>query len=340
MQTLLTLLSTLVPISNACYLEPDIIDPRNNSEIRKIAHEIAVENNISETAAQSMLSCMKNNQYSKTRVISKKQVKSPYCQFNKNLVSPFRIKKGAEFYIQNKTYLSDVEKKYHVDPFIITAIIGVESNYGKFTGNHPTRDALATVIVNTENSSSMSVSQSANGNTIFNDVNKKQFFIDELKYLAKLDINKTIDINTLEGSWDGGIGLAQFMPSSYYRHAVSPKHEKANLFDPEDAVHSIANYLVERGSWKSGPIAEITSPTSEEIYKLASQDAINMIPASAINQRIYRFLLEDGSNQYWLTYNNFEAIRTYNTRPHYAINVMLLAEKIHDYIKSNHPDDI
>jgi len=341
MQILLTLLSTAVPISNACYLAPDIIDPRNNLEIKAIAHEIAVENGISEKKAQDMLSCMKNNLYSKARATSRKQVKSPFCQFNKNFISAFRIKKGAEFYLQNKSYLSAMEDQYHVNPFIVTAIIGVESNYGKFTGNHLTRDAIATVIVNTDKTSSMSVSELSNSNIIFKDISKKKFFIDELKYLAKIGIENNMDIKILEGSWDGGIGLAQFMPSSYHKHAISPKHRYANLFDPEDAIYSIANYLVERGNWDKGAIAEIIQPTQAQITNLDSINSINsiFIPSDR-NKHIYRFTLEDSSNQYWLTYNNFEAIRTYNTRPHYAINVMLLAEKIHDYIKSNYPGDI
>lgn len=325
-------------MASTCYLQPDVIDPRNNTDIHMVSEILEKKYPISKIYSQSILACMKNNQYSQKRTTAVKTVKSPFCQFNKRLVDPFRIKKGAEFYIKNHAYLVDANYLYHVDPYIITAIIGVESNYGRYTGKNLTKDALATVIANTQSSATINASEVNDDGLHFTNPNKKQFFIDELVALVSMKIENNLDIDHMLGSWDGGIGLPQFMPTSYQKHAVSPKNRFPDLFDPEDAIHSVANYLVARGNWQPGPIATTFQPSQAIEQQFTGGSTQKIKSPDHKGKEIYRFMLDDDSFQYWITYNNFDAIRTYNSRPHYVINVMLLSEEIHDYIKSHHPE--
>ena len=158
-------------------------------------------------------------------------------------------------------------------------------------------------------------------------------------------------MHTLKGSWDGGIGLAQFMPESYQTYAISPKNHYPDLFNPEDAIFSIANYLTIRGKWQPGPIAASVNPNQEVIALIADQESIpysalthhdtelqTLAPANnqLVPSELHRFTQSDNSAIYWLTYPNFDAIRSYNPRPHYAINIHILTEAIKDYVR-NHP---
>ncbi|MCP8351781.1 lytic murein transglycosylase [Candidatus Synchoanobacter obligatus] len=339
MLLLLSFLNTLIPPASDCYLRPDILDPHTNSDLKSISMDIAHSTHLSTHASQEILSCISNNQYTQKRTTAAPKVKSPFCQFKKNLVDPYRIKKGAAFYQKHYTALKAAEEKYHVDPFIITAIIGAESNYGSFTGSHLIKDALATVIANTKTALTISTSGASEEGVNFYQMNRKAFFINELKALIELDLKKVIDISTVKGSWDGGIGLPQFMPTSYLQHATSEQGAVPDLFNADDAIFSIAKYLIDRGNWNTGKVAIPYTPTTEEAAALKAQHSIQTNHHQDA-RHIYRFTLNDDTSDYWLTYSNFDAIRTYNSRPHYVINILLLSEAIHDNIRAAASSDI
>lgn len=56
----------------------------------------------------------------------------------------------------------------------------------------------------------------------------------------------------LKGSFAGAMGYGQFMPSSYKQYAVDFNGDgHINLWDPEDAIGSVANYFKAHG-WTPG----------------------------------------------------------------------------------------
>ena len=63
--------------------------------------------------------------------------RKPWKEYEKRLVSQNRIKKGSQFWSLHKTSLLKASSRYSVPPEIIVAIIGVESNYGKFLKTYP-----------------------------------------------------------------------------------------------------------------------------------------------------------------------------------------------------------
>jgi len=324
---ILSLIAYIVPNVNDCYINQNIIDPRNSHELRMISKEIANEADVDLSSTHQKLSCIpfskKNNSYIRTVTGTHITVATKHFQFRDRLVNDFRIKKGAEFFLKYQTILEKAENKYGVNPYIITAIIGSESNYGKFLGNASTRNALVDITLNT----------TAN--------NKKNFFKKELKALITLSLQNILDIDTLKGSWDGGFGLSQFMPSNYLKYAVSDKHTSPDLFDYEDAIYSVANYL-EKHNYQ----------TCEKIVKKIDldqkNDSINIQTniertdygayapigndATTIGH-IYEFQ-DDTHHEYWQALGNFAAIASYNPRLSYVISIHLLAEAIHETILS------
>ena len=60
------------------------------------------------------------------------------------------------------------------------------------------------------------------------------------------------DLFAVPGSPTGAIGLAQFEPSAFSVAVDGDGDGKINLFDPEDAILSVAHYLVTRG-WDASP---------------------------------------------------------------------------------------
>ncbi|MEC7030148.1 MAG: lytic murein transglycosylase [Pseudomonadota bacterium] len=348
MTTFLALLNFLLPPATDCYLQPDILDPHTSQELKKISFEVSSDTGISIKDSQNLLRCIQNNHYTKSRNQSEtasvqpikgaasKKTPSLFSQFNKRLVDPYRVKQGVLFYQKYEQILENAENRFGVDPYVITAIIGAESNYGRFTGSHIIKDSLATVIANTPSDVMPPFSIKAKPTRT-----RKQYFVDQLKALVKISLKTGFDIQTLKGSWDGGLGLAQFMPESYQDYAISSKNHYPDLFDPEDAILSIANYLAKKGHWKPGPVASLLPDDNHIKTQLGSQQSIpyqavfnlkDMSPYQDNPDDIYQFIQADGSSQYWLTYANFNAIRSYNPRPHYAINIHILTEAIKQHV--------
>src|SRR3546814_16648247 len=76
---------------------------------------------------------------------AKTRIRRSWVTYRNRFVEPVRIKAGHEFWVQNQTTLDRVAKSYGVPPSIIVAIIGVETIYGRNTGNFRVLDALATL---------------------------------------------------------------------------------------------------------------------------------------------------------------------------------------------------
>src|SRR5204863_8085104 len=90
------------------------------------------------------------------------------------------------------TLLSEVSEKYGVAPGILVSIWGLESNFGRFSGVRPTIATLATLAYDPRRS------------TMF-----RQELFDARKILDSGDV----DPAAMRGSWAGGVGLPDIMPS-------------------------------------------------------------------------------------------------------------------------------
>ena len=66
-------------------------------------------------------------------------------RYRGRFVEPLRIREGRAFMAEHAATLARAEQQYGVPPHVVTAIIGVETIYGRHTGNFPVIGALATL---------------------------------------------------------------------------------------------------------------------------------------------------------------------------------------------------
>lgn len=168
--------------------------------------------------------------------------------YRQRFVEPIRIRGGVAFMQTHAQTLEKAERIYGVPAELIAAIIGIESLYGRNMGDFKVLDALSTLAFRYPP-------------PIRPD--RVKLFRDQLADLIELDLAGKIDASTQRGSFAGAIGIPQFMPGSILRYAVSAQAQQridlSNDFD--DAILSVANFLVQHGWVKGLPVfAPVTAP--------------------------------------------------------------------------------
>ena len=246
-------------------------------------------------------------------------------RYRKLFIEPKRIKNGKLFIKKNLQTLERAEAQFGVPKEVITAILGVETRYGKIMGSYRVLDALSTLS--------------------FDYPRRSNFFSQELINLLLLARENNLDIFKLKGSYAGAMGYGQFIPSSYRAYAVDFDNDGSVdlLNSVEDAIGSIANYLFQHG-WKSNyPIIwevnnsfEGFNPDSvNNVRKKVNFDRKTMSPKNAIdfnfeelNTDVLLLSYEtDKSTNYFVGTRNFIAITKYNVSHFYAKAVYDLAQE-------------
>ncbi len=211
-----------------------------------------------------------------------------------------RILDGKKFIKKNINTLERAEKEFGVPKEIITAILGVETNFGNNMGSYRVIDSLTTLG--------------------FDDPRRSKFFRSELIQLFLLTRENNLDILKIKGSYAGAMGYSQFISSSYRAYAIDYDGDGyVDLFNSiEDAVGSIANYLKRHGWKKEGKIVVPTFPNNvRKFYK----------PHESLTQFIPLTFNENGEELHFIGDDNFRAIARYNISDVYAMAVYYLSEE-------------
>ena len=246
-------------------------------------------------------------------------------RYRKLFIEPKRIKNGKLFIKKNLQTLERAEAQFGVPKEVITAILGVETRYGKIMGSYRVLDALSTLS--------------------FDYPRRSNFFSQELINLLVLARENDLDIFKLKGSYAGAMGYGQFIPSSYRAYAVDFDNDGSVdlLNSVEDAIGSIGNYLYQHG-WKSNyPIIwevnnsfeGFNSDSVNNVRKKVNFDSKTMSPINAIdfnfeglNSDVLLLSYEtDKSTNYFVGTRNFIAITKYNVSHFYAKAVYDLAQE-------------
>ncbi len=264
----------------------------------------------------------------------------PWSEYRTGFLTPARIQGGQKFMAQHRDELARTEQQYGVPAEVIVSIIGVETNYGGFTGRHKVLDALYTLAFR--------YPRSGDPARAAYEYRREQFFRDELAQLFALGREEKLDIASLTGSYAGAMGMGQFMPSSYREFAVDGDGDgRRDLFGSlPDVFASIANYFRkkggERGGWVPGGAVvaraqlqdgypEFTPETWTPDYTLAQLAEKGYRPLEPVAPDATATLVSlegaDGK-QYWLGFQNYYAITRYNNSKMYAMAVHQLSQAI------------
>jgi membrane-bound lytic murein transglycosylase B len=248
----------------------------------------------------------------------------PWYEYREIFLTDKREQRGREFMDLHRRALARAEERWGVPAEIIVAIIGVETFYGRITGNYRVLDALATLA--------------------FDYPRRSEFFSKELKNFLILSRDQGVDAASLKGSYAGAMGYGQFMPSSYRAYAVDFDDDgKIDIWNnPVDAIGSVANYFSRHG-WRSGEqvisAAQVAAGTDDAWFEgglkpkttIAEYAAGGIRAAEELDPQTLataiRFELEQG-HEHWLGLHNFYVITRYNRSAMYAMCVYQLSQRL------------
>jgi peptidoglycan lytic transglycosylase B len=242
------------------------------------------------------------------------------------------IRTGRQMLARHQALLRKIEVQYGVPGRVITAIWGIESNFGRFSGVRPTISALATLAWDPRRS------------TLF----RRELF-SALEILNRGDVEP----GRLQGSWAGAMGQPQFMPSSYLEFAEDFDQDgRRDIWaSAPDVFASIANYLKGHG-WTAAERWGREVTLTREAGRRAAADVARRddgcrarrdmsvaLPLEEWQQIGVRLpggaslpdadrtaSLVSGTTRHFLVYGNYEALLEYNCAHAYALTVALLAD--------------
>ena len=242
-----------------------------------------------------------------------------WLRYRKKFITPDNVQNGVVFWNQYEDALNRAWQVYGVPPEIIVGIIGVETRWGRVMGKTRILDALATLS--------------------FNYPRRAEYFSGELETFLLMARDEQDDPLNLKGSFAGAMGYGQFMPSSYKQYAVDFSGDgHINLWDPVDAIGSVANYFKAHGWVKGDQVAVMANGQAPGLpngfktkYSISQLAAAGLTPQQPLgnHQQASLLRLDVGTGyQYWYGLPNFYTITRYNHSTHYAMAVWQLGQAV------------
>jgi membrane-bound lytic murein transglycosylase B len=247
-------------------------------------------------------------------------------KYIKRVVSDVRVKRGKALLTEHKELLDKIAKEYGVQPRFIVTLWGVETSYGRITGNYSVIEALATLAY---------------------EGRRAKFFKKELINALKIVDAGHIEADDMLGSWAGAMGQSQFMPSSFLAYAVDYDGDgRKNIWTSlPDTFASIANYLSQSGwndEWTWGREVKPNKQYSENIAAFKVKKPLsewqrmgirkvngNDLPGASIEASLIYGNYDYGPA--FLVYDNLRVLLKWNRSRYFAIAVGILSDKIAYY---------
>ncbi len=181
--------------------------------------------------------------------VPKERERNPYLTKRFGLLTSESLERCKEFIQAHFLAFDAAYRIYGVPREVICGHLRIETDFGIPTrlspnplGTIPAIDRLVTLYVR----------RPTRQQPPDRFVRRQAFAFDELKDLLHAASNFGWDLFQVPGSSTGAIGLVQFEPSSFKFAVDGDGDGKIDLFDPEDAILSVAHYLVTRG-WDNRP---------------------------------------------------------------------------------------
>ncbi|HQR19461.1 MAG TPA: lytic murein transglycosylase B [Burkholderiaceae bacterium] len=252
-----------------------------------------------------------------------------WLEYRDRYIEPARIAAGVTFWQAHAATAARAEQQYGVPAEIIVAIIGIETYFGRITGNFRTLDVFATLA--------------------FDYLRRADFYRGEFIEFLLLAREQAREPASYRGSFAGAIGLPQFMPGSIRRWAVDFDGDgRIDLLgSPADAIGSVANFLVGHGWERGQPIAFEVSADEAMVDALGRGIEAGTTWSAALNEGVTGDvllpldtpvllidlpLLRDGQpeREFRIGTVNFSAILQYNRSYFYATAVTEFAAALRE----------
>lgn len=252
-----------------------------------------------------------------------------WAAYRARFVEPQRINAGIAFWQQHARWLAEAEGRWGVPPELIVAIVGVETFYGRITGNFRLIDALATLAFDFPPGRR----------------DRSEFFRSELAEFFVLCAREGTDPQQQKGSFAGAMGLPQFMPGSVNRYALDfDGDDHVDLLaSGADVIGSVAHFLAAHGWQRDLPThfevavpvdsrdrAVLLAPDIVPSFTAAqfiAQGALLPEPARSHPGLLALVELQNGERaaSYVAGTTNFYVVTRYNWSSYYAMAVIDLA---------------
>ena len=260
-----------------------------------------------------------------------------FSNYLERRLTPDRIAPGRRLVTDLDATLAAVEARFGVPRAVLVGIWGMETSYGAVQGNFDVIRALASLAF---------------------DGRRESLFGAELIAALRMVDSGRMPRERLVGSWAGGMGNPQFLPSSYLAHAIDFDGDgKADIWQSRaDTAASIANYLAKAG-WQAGGdwamkvfvppqlerdrVRNLVEPGAcrrvlgkhSRWIPVAEWRALGLVPldgrAWPADDVLASLVEPDGEGQGgFLTYGNYRALLDYNCSNFYALSVGLLADAV------------
>jgi membrane-bound lytic murein transglycosylase B len=245
------------------------------------------------------------------------------AQYIARRVTDAQAQKGRTMRSEWNDTLTGSAQRWGVQPEIVLAIWGMETNFGGFMGGENTIYALASL---TEGGY------------------RPDYFRGELLTALRIISDGNVAPRDMVGSWAGAMGHTQFMPSSFMRYAVDYNGDgRKDIWNSvQDALGSTANYLDGYG-WRPGETwgYEVHLPRGFDYAAARRLDRAQIsqwqqlgitrsngraFPRGSDVARLY--MPAGASGPTFLVLHNFDVIKHYNNSDSYALAVGHLADRI------------
>jgi len=189
-------------------------------------------------------------QHQESNPSQRERERNPFLATRFGLLTDESLERCRGFLQLHAAAFDGAYKTYGVPSKVICGILRIETNFGIPTklsphpvGTIPAINRLATLYVRPLPREKLSQ----------HFARWQEFALHQLKDLLKAATKFGWDLFQIPGSLTGAIGLAQFEPSSLKDAVDGNGDGKIDLFDPADAIPSVAHYLVTRG-WDDEPM--------------------------------------------------------------------------------------
>lgn len=253
------------------------------------------------------------------------EFKTPIWDYMGFLVDDQRVADGRAMMQRYDRVLRAAEERFGVNRYVVAAVWGVETDYGRETGDSFLPHALATLT--------------CRGGR------RESFWRQQLLAALKLVDRGDLRLEKLYGSWAGAFGQTQFIPTTYEAYAVDFDGDgRRDLVDSvPDALGSTANYL-RRSGWTPGAswMIEVKVPRGyngptgrKNRASLSSWAQRGVVRADGSRldggARAGLLLPAGPAGPGFLVFPNFDAIYAYNQAESYALAISHLADRLAGY---------